>query len=240
MKVNHNSTVPLHNQAESLLRELLSLPEYQKGKYLPREVDLAEEWGISRSTLRHAIDKLVYEGLLVRKKRVGTQAVKKNVSVGVKNWLSFSQEMHLKGIEIHNYELHVRHQPSSEELAEVFGIKPGDKCLVLERVRGNVLIPFVYFISYFNPATHLTGDENFNRPLYEILEKDYSIIVKHSKEEIAASLAGDKIAEKLELSASDPILIRKRKVYDTTGMLVEYNIGYYRADSFTYSIEADR
>jgi GntR family transcriptional regulator len=48
------------------------------------------------------------------------------------------------------------------------------------------------------------------------------------------------VAEKLEISPNDPILIRKRFVYDEKGVPVEYNIGYYRADSFTYTIEASR
>jgi len=225
---------------ESLLRELIQIPEYQKGKCLPREIDLARQWDVSRNTLRQAINTLVFDGLLERKKRVGTKVVKKNVSVGVKNWLSFSQEMRLKGIEIQNYMLMVCHRALTTELAEMFGVAPEGKCLCLERVRGSVVLPFVYFVSYFNPSLPLTGEENFNRPLYELLEKEYSIVVKHSEEEIAASLAGEHIAGKLEILPTDPILIRKRKVYDSNGVLVEYNIGYYRADSFTYSIEADR
>ncbi len=110
----------------------------------------------------------------------------------------------------------------------------------MERVRGNSSFPFVYFISYFNPALPITGEENFNTPLYEMLEKNYGIVVKTSKEEVSARLAGDFIARKLEISPSDPILIRKRFVYDENRSPVEYNIGYYRADSFTYTLESDR
>ena len=99
---------------------------------------------------------------------------------------------------------------------------------------------FVYFISYFNPKIPLTGEEDFTRPLYELLEKDYGIIVKTSKEKISASLAGERIAEKLDIKTTDPILIRERFVYDVNQVPIEYNIGYYRADSFTYTIEAER
>lgn len=73
-----------------------------------------------------------------------------------------------------------------------------------------------------------------------MLEKDYNIIVKTSKEKISASLTGERIAEKLDIKASDPILIRQRHVYDINQIPIEYNIGYYRADSFTYTIEAER
>ena len=73
-----------------------------------------------------------------------------------------------------------------------------------------------------------------------MLETNYGIVVKTSKEEVSARLAGESVAEKLEIQPNDAILIRKRFVYDENGVPVEYNIGYYRADSFTYTLEASR
>lgn len=51
-----------------------------------------------------------------------------------------------------------------------------------------------------------------------MLETQYNIVVKTSKEEISARLAGEFIAEKLEIKSNDPILIRKRFVYDVNGV----------------------
>jgi GntR family transcriptional regulator len=240
IKINHKSTVPLHQQAEELLRKMIEAEEYKNGKLLPNEVELSEQLGISRNTLRQAINKLVFEGLLVRKKGFGTKVVRKGIASGIKNWLSFSQEMEMLGIKIHNFELYIGYKKIKEEVANFFGLNTNDRCLALERVRGKQEYPFVYFISYFNPTVPLNSESTFNMPLYEILEKEYNIIVKTSKEEISASLAGDFIAEKLEIKPTDPILIRKRFVYDVNDEPVEYNIGYYRADSFTYTIEAQR
>lgn len=242
MKLDPNADKPLHVQAEEVLRELIESEEYKHGKLLPNEVLLSEQLNISRNTLRQAINKLVFEGLLVRKKGHGTKVVRKGITGGVKNWLSFSQEMKMLGIEIKNFELHVCFRRLTEEVRAFFNIDPENekKGLMLERVRGNKEYPFVYFISYFHPDIPLTGDEDFTQPLYTLLENNYGIVVKTSKEEISARLAGETIAEKLDIDASDPILIRKRFVYDVTGKPVEYNIGYYRADSFTYTIEAER
>ncbi|MGN0188149.1 MAG: GntR family transcriptional regulator [Candidatus Cryptobacteroides sp.] len=242
MEIDHNSKKPLHLQAEAILRNLIESDEYKNGKLLPNEVDLSAQLNISRNTLRQAINKLVFEGLLVRKKGYGTKVAKKGVVGGVKNWLSFSQEMKMLGIEIRNFELRVSLKQPSDAIKSFFELNPNDnnRCVVLERVRGKKEFPFVYFISYFNPNIPLTGEENYTRPLYEMLESEYNISVKTSKEEISARLAGEFIAEKLEIQANDPILIRKRFVYDINGIPVEYNIGYYRADSFTYTIEAER
>lgn len=243
MKIDPNSSKPLHLQAEEILRRLIEENDYKNGKLLPSETDMSEQLNISRNTLRQAINKLVIEGLLIRRKGVGTKVAKKGIVGGIKNWLSFSQEMKMLGIEIRNFELHISRKKLTEEIANFFNTIPysdTERCIVLERVRGNKEYPFVYFISYFNPVIPMTGDEDFTRPLYEILETQYNIIAKTSKEEISARLAGEFIAEKLEIKSSDPILIRKRFVYDVNGTPIEYNIGYYRADSFTYTIEAER
>lgn len=188
MKLDPNSDKPLHAQAEEVLRELIGSEEYKNGKLLPNEVSLSKQLNISRNTLRQAINKLVFEGLLVRKKGHGTKVVRKGITGGVKNWLSFSQEMKMLGIEIKNFELHVCFKKPMEEIRSFFNIDPesAGKCLVLERVRGNKEYPFVYFISYFNPDIPLTGDEDFTQPLYTILENSYDIIVKTSMEEISA------------------------------------------------------
>ncbi len=240
LEINHKSSIPLHQQAEELLRKMIEQEDYKNGKLLPNEVTLSEQLKISRNTLRQAINKLVFEGSLCRKKGYGTKVVRKGVASGIKNWLSFSQEMKMLGIEIRNFELHLSYKKATEEIANFFNIVPNQRCLVLERVRGNQEYPFVYFISYFNPQLPLDSNSNFNRPLYELLEKDLNIIVKTSKEEISAALADDFISEKLDIKSNDPILIRKRFVYDENDLPIEYNIGYYRADSFTYTIEAQR
>lgn len=242
MKIDPSSGKPLHIQAEEILRRLIEEEEYKNGKMLPSEVELSKQLEISRNTLRQSINKLVFEGLLIRKKGFGTKVVKKGIVSGIKNWLSFSQEMKILGIETRNFELHVSLKRPSEEIGTFFNLDPksNTRCVVMERVRGKKEYPFVYFISYFNPIIPLTGEEDYTRPLYEMLENQYNIVVKTSKEEITARLAGEFIAEKLEIKSSDPILIRKRFVYDVDNVPIEYNIGYYRADSFTYTIEAAR
>lgn len=240
MRIDHKSPVPLHEQAEDLLRKLIESEEYKNGKLLPTEVELAKDLKISRNTLRQAINQLVFEGRLIRKKGVGTRVARKGLTSGVRNWLSFSQEMRKMGIEVRNYELRISRGKTTGEIASFFGTEADTRCVVMERVRGNTSFPFVYFISYFNPSLPITGEENYNLPLYEMLEKEYGIVVKVSKEEVSARLAGDDVARKLEISPDDPILVRKRFVYDEEGLPVEYNVGFYRADSFTYSIEATR
>lgn len=238
--IDHKSSYPLHKQAETLLRKMILEEEYQNGKALPNEVEMAKKLAISRTTLRQAINTLVSEGLLIRKKRVGTKVAPAPVSSRSNNWLSFSQEMKIRGIPIKNFELHITWVFPDEALANFFEIKTDRKILKMERVRGKTNEPFVYFASYFHPRIGLTGNEDFKRPLYEILETDYSVIATLSKEEISARAADSMIAEKLGIPIGSPILFRKRFVYDQGERPIEYNLGYYKADSFVYTVESTR
>ena len=239
-RIDHKSMIPLHAQVEELIRKMAEEDEYKNGKFIPNEIELAKQLGITRNTVRQATNKLVYEGILLRKKGVGTRFAKPGVDTRLKNWLSFSQEMKTKGIKIKNYEIKVEWSLPVKEISMFMDISEDTQILKLERLRGNFQHPFVYFISYFHPRIGLTGEEDFTRPLYEILEKDYSTIVKTSKEEISAQEANTLLAKKLGLKPGQPVLVRKRMVLDPGNRPVEYNIGYYRGDSFTYTIESER
>ncbi|HTE24761.1 GntR family transcriptional regulator [Flavitalea sp.] len=240
MKLDHKSHIPLHVQAEHLLRTIIADPQYANGKLIPNEVDLAKQLAISRTTIRQALNKLVYEGLLIRKKGIGTKVSGTTVSSKSNNWLSFSQEMKARGIPIKNFELHVSWVIPTEQIANFFEISTEKKILKLERLRGKPEGPFVYFVSYFHPRVGLTGEEDFKRPLYEILEKDHMVVANLSQEEISAIAADKFIAGKLEVEPGSPILMRKRFVFDQGERPIEYNLGYYRADSFVYTIESRR
>jgi len=240
-KLNPESNVPLHVQAENILRKLIESGQYDDGKLLPKEVELAEQLNISRNTLRQAIHRLVFEGILLRKRGYGTVVAPRMMLSNARNWMSFSQEMHAQGFTIGNFEIHIAWKvPPMNSVSVFLGADKDQKVLTMERLRGTVDAPFVYFISYFNPSIGLTGNENFSRPLYEILEKDFGVVVETSREEISAQRVLPHIAEKLGIKEGDPILVRKRLVYDIHDRPVEYNIGYYKADSFTYTIEFKR
>lgn len=239
-RIDHESPIPLHVQVETLLRKLIASPQYQNGKLLPKEVELAKRLGISRNTIRQATNKLEHENLLARKKGVGTRALKKTVSTRLDNWLSFSDEMHSKGVEFINYDIKVSWVTPDEDVAAILGINDSKKILKMERLRGVEKGPFVYFISYFHPRVGLTGKEDFTRHLYEILEQDYHTIPSVSKEKISAIPAGVDVAKKLILKKGDPVLLRTRTVCDPGDRPIEYNLGYYRGDSFTYEIDIKR
>jgi GntR family transcriptional regulator len=238
--INHESPLPLHIQVEEILRGLIIDPEYQNGKLFPNEVDIAKRLGISRNTVRQALNKLVHEELLTRKKGVGTKVATNNITTKLDKWSSFTLEMHEKGVLFKNYDISTEWVEADEQISTLFGVSKGTKVFKLERLRGLDAGPIVHFISYFHPRVGLTGNEDFSKPLYEMLERDHHTVVAVSKEEISATLADERLAKILHMKAGEPILLRKRIVCDPGDRLIEFNLGYYRADGFTYAIDIAR
>ncbi|MBC7889893.1 MAG: UTRA domain-containing protein, partial [Ferruginibacter sp.] len=117
-----------------------------------------------------------------------------------------------------------------------FKITLGRPVLKLSKLKGVGKEPIVYFESYFHPRIGVTKEDDFNIPLYTMLEKKYKVKVIRSSENITAMLAG-KLGTKLKVPAEAPLLFRERFVYDPGERPVEYNVGYYRSDKFTYSID---
>src|SRR3954454_23860110 len=107
-RIDHESPLPLHVQVETLLRKLIASPQYQNGKLLPKEVELANRLGVSRNTIRQATNKLEHEGLLLRRKGIGTTVVSgSSLQTSLSNWYSFTREMKSRGIEVINLEVHL-------------------------------------------------------------------------------------------------------------------------------------
>lgn len=239
-EIDHNSKLPLHFQVEELLRKLIEQPQYQKGEFLPPEVEMAKTLGVSRNTIRQATNKLEYEGLIIRKKGYGTKVAEHALTTQLNSWHSFTEEMHKKGISFKNYLIKAEWVEASQKVATFFNIPMKSKVLRVTRLRGDEKAPFVHFESFLHPRMGVQDDEDFSQPLYELLETKYKTPVAVSYEKIKARVASKITADRLRIKKGEAVLIRERFVSDPGSRPVEYNIGFYIAEKFTYSIEIRR
>lgn len=242
LAIDHSTSVPLHLQVEQLIRKLAGSAAYRDGNPLPPEEKLALQLGVSRATVRQAMGRLVQEGLLTRKRNAGTRVAERQVVTSLSAWDSFSHEMDAKGLPFITLYARATLAAAPEDIAEGLGIAAETQLVRLERLkgRGDPVTPAVLFVSWFHPRIGLKVDEDFNRPLYEILEKDLSVVPMFSSEKIGACLADRELARVLQYHKGEAVLTRRRLVLDPGRRPIEFCDCFYRADTFTYSIEIAR
>jgi GntR family transcriptional regulator len=236
LRLDHKSPLPLHAQAEQLLRQLVQRPEYCQGGLLPDEVSLSRSLGISRNTLRAAIGRLVSEGRLSRKAGVGTRVAEPKVLSGIGAWHSFTKEMEAKGIRVETYSVEVKLLPAPPETAKALQLPSASQVLRLDRVRGWNGQPEVDFRSYLHPRLGLSRQDDFHQPLYELIRQRSSIVANESLEELSAVLADRRLARRLAVPTGAPLLRRERTVLDTGRRPVEFALVHYRCERFCLAL----
>ncbi len=231
--INVHSALPLNKQVEQYLRQLISQDEYRQGKMLPTELALSEELGVARNTIRAAMDKLVREGLIERKKGVGTQVKRGPIVTELTRWQTFALEM---GDKLELKEKKVAWVHADPPVAAELGAQVNQRVCRLERLMCADGEPMVLLVDYFPPHLFIEENETFDGALYRVLRDKYGVRPVKSCEQISA-LSGGPIGLKLQLPREGAILCRRRRVLDSTGRLVQLQTLYYRGERFVCQID---
>jgi GntR family transcriptional regulator len=240
VRLDRRSNLPLHAQIEAYLRELIQQPRYAAGSLLPDEITLARQLGVSRSTLRAGMQKLIYEGLVERRQGHGTRVSSPPLQTGIAEWHSLTGEMRSRGIEVHNYTLDVDLVTPSEEVRNALQLKSERQIWQLRRVRGWSGERVVLTVSWMHPRLGIRGDEDFSRPLYDVIAERSGVVPVRSLEEITACLADEELARVLGVGLGSALLLRKRATLDANDEPVEFNINWYRSDVHSLRMDLQR
>jgi GntR family transcriptional regulator len=240
LSLDHQSPIPLRAQVESLLRNLIRQPEYQKGALLPDEMALAAQLGVSRGTVRSGISKLVFEGLLERKAGVGTRVTNRHVESGIREWHSFTREMASKGITVQNFRVAYHQVKASDDAMQALQLGESKSLWRLDRVRGWDGMPVLHTMSWFHPRLGLKGNEPVSQPLYEMIEKATGVRPHHAREEFVAIGADVQIARQLNVERGTPLLLRRHTVFDAGNRPFEFAEVRYVSSRFALTLDMRR
>jgi len=232
--------LPLHLKAEEALRGLMAGSEYAKGGLLPDELTLANRLGVSRGTVRSAILRLVAEGSLERKAGVGTRVVQRSTESAIGAWRSFSREMARQGVDVRMFRLQLRDMPATASVAAALRIPSGTAVQRLDRVRGWDELPVLRSRSWFHPRVRFTTDEQFARPLYDLVAEVSGLNADRASEAFGAEAATAPLAKDLRVPEASPLLLRRHTVFDTLGRPFEFAEVHYVSERFTLTIDFKR
>lgn len=233
--LDHNSPVPLYHQAARILEEAIEDGRLPRGSKLESEVELAEQFRISRPTMRAAIRLLVDKGLLVRRRGIGTMVAPKPVR-RVVALTSLYDDLKEAGREPRTRVLKLEEAACSPEVAEQLGLEPGAPVLRFERLRFAGSDPIACMRNVVPAGLLEIEKEDLERTgLYEVF-RNSGISPHVATQQVGAQKAGDEEAEMLEIALGDPVLTMNRVAYDTNGRPIEYGCHRYPAESYWFEM----
>jgi DNA-binding GntR family transcriptional regulator len=233
--VDRASPVPLYFQVARQLEELIESGAYPPGARLENEIALAEQLGLSRPTMRRAIEYLVARGLLVRKRGVGTQVVRPKVRRPVE-LSSLHDELLAAGRSPRTTVLSFEVQPADSAAAAALGLMPGDEIYAIKRLRYADDEPLSIMTNVI-PAGLLALDvEALSRAgLYELI-RAAGVKPRIATQSIGARAASAAEARLLAEKAGAPLLTMTRVAYDEGGRAVEHGAHLHRASMYTFEL----
>lgn len=225
------STVPaerVYERAQQFIIEMIEGPDLAAGDRIPSERELSERFGISRMTMRKAIDRLVARGLLERRSTAGTfipVPVIKRPITGQMFSHGISEIVRQCGGIPGNRLLFFERHEALPRVAERLLIRAGDPLIVIRRLRTVNELPFCVETTHI-PATRVPGlaaEDLFGKQsLYALLKERYGIEMGSGVGTISVSAATAQEAELLGLRADSPALIFRATANDTRERPVEY------------------
>ncbi len=232
--IRRDSKVPIYHQLYKMLRERIIRKEWRPGDMLPTENDLIEKHGVSRSTVRQALDQLVGEDLIYRERGRGTFVAHPSIEQTLTRIISFTEDMQRRGMEPHTEVLSSSVIPAPEDIAKRLKIEPGEELARLERLRLADGDPMSIEESYLvhRYCEGVLDDDYSQKPLRQALEKQYGIRLVQAKQTIRAVNAKPKIAEKLGIQVGGAVLMIERVSYSSDMVPVEFIRFHHRGDRY--------
>ena len=238
MEINPRSPVPKHQQLREILLELIAT-ELEPDSPIQSERELGERYGLSRMTVRQAVNQLVADGRLYRVRGRGTFVAQPKMDLQIR-LASYTEDMTRRGMVPASRTLSFERIEASPALARQLEIQPGDGVVRLVRLRYADSIPMAVERTHL-PEHRVPGILALGSPksLYQVLAEHYGLALSWGEQVIEAGNPDPDEAALLEIPASGVVLQMTRRSY-SDDVLVEYAYSAYRADRYQLWVPLER
>ncbi len=221
----------------SSIRKQIENLEYAIGDLLPPEPELQKQFGVSRVTVRKAIELLARQGFVHIQQGRGTSVLDYKATQNLQFVTSFSETLQERGYVVDHRLISIRTEHPNSNVAANLGITKDDSIVRIERVAYADKMP-IAIMTNFLVADYVPGIEKkagMIKSLYHFLEDEYSIFIDSAKDFISADVTSEKDVELTGMLAGAPLVTVRRVSYRNAKPI---ELAYLRivANRYEYSV----
>jgi len=232
---------PLYKQVVEKLTSEISDGLYDVGDLLPTEEDLIKRFGMSRTTIRSAIELMEKEGFVVKKQGKGTIIKDRRIPQNYNFLSSLTETLAERGLSIETENVSIELLSPPESVKTALGIQDESEVYLVQRTKLLEGKPICFMRNYL-VAKHVPRLEKYVNDLksvglYQLLEEEYGLSIDRAVDTIAIYCCGPLEYEILQLDEEHLPLFRNMRVtYLATGEAFEYVISIIRGDVYEIKV----
>jgi GntR family transcriptional regulator len=249
---------PLYAQASEALRNLVARGGYAPGDRLPSEIELSQQLGISRPTLREALRLLEEDGSIVRRHGVGTFVAQPRpvIESGLEVLESIERVAERLGLSTSMAEVKIEERAAAHREARALGVEAGAPVTAVTRVISAGGQPVAHLVDVV-PQQYLRSDELQGHDAARVPAQDSSAsalaegfhgsvldyllargwpALSHSRTELSAESAGAELAHALGIPRRASVLSLEAQLYAQDGRVVDYSISHFVSGHFRFHV----
>ena len=233
--IDRDSPMPLYFQIAQQLEQAVTAGTLPAGSRLDNEIELSDQLAVSRPTLRKAIETLVRQGLLVRRRGLGTVVVARPVRRPLA-LTSLFDDLASAGRRPSTQVLTIEREPADHEVAAILGVPEGAEVIAVERLRSADGEPLALMHNYLPPALVTVDRAGLNsHGLYQLLRRQ-GVTLQLANQQVSARPARVREARLLGVPRNTTVLTMRRTTYDSAGRAVEYGSHCYLAARYSFEM----
>ncbi|HET6607673.1 MAG TPA: GntR family transcriptional regulator [Rhodopila sp.] len=232
MSIDGDPRLPLHAQLEEHLAQEISSGTLAPGSCLPPEHVLSERYGVSRTTIRTAIQSLVRRGLVEIRRGKGTFVTLPKITQELTHLTGFVEDMHALGRVATAKVLGRGLIAANAAVAARLGVPKGHEVVRIQRLRIADGVALSFDETYLPRALgeRIMEDDLEATPIFTLLEQKYGTPLLEAEYRLEAVSADPRVARALGIAAGSPIFLIERTSFSRDHRPVDYERLYYRGD----------
>lgn len=227
---------PLYARIEAVLSDRISSGAWSPGDRLPSEDELVAEFGVSRTTIRSAVQSLIRFGLLEIRRGRGTFVASPKIVQELTHLTGFVEDMEALGRRATARLLDHRVVPADPTVARHLAITQGASVTCVRRVRLADGRPLSYDVTFLplDLGRRVVADDLETEPIFALLERKYDTPLVEAEYQLEAAVADEAVAAALQVDAGSPVFLIERTSYSAGGRAVDYERLHYRGDQIRF------